>query len=153
LTSETILLIEDNPSDIALTKRALEKARIANRLVIAEDGQDALDYVFGTGAHAGRNVSDAPILTLLDLKLPKIGGLEVLRRIRGDAKTRRMPVVILTTSNQEQDVAASYDLGVNSYIRKPVDFNQFAHAVEQLGLYWLVLNEPPPAAKGAGSNE
>ncbi len=142
--SKTILLIEDNPSDIALTKRALEKARIANQLVIAEDGQEALDYLLGTGAHAGRDATDPPMLTLLDLKLPKIPGLEVLKRLRSDARTRRIPVVILTSSNEEQDVAGSYDLGINSYIRKPVDFSQFAQAVEQLGLYWLVLNEPPP---------
>jgi two-component system, response regulator len=145
LNSKTILLIEDNPSDIALTKRALEKARIANRLVVAEDGQEALDYLRGAGAHAGRDVSDQPLLTLLDLKLPKVSGLEVLRRIRSEALTRRLPVVILTSSNEEQDVAQSYDMGINSYIRKPVDFNQFANAVEQLGLYWLVLNQPPPS--------
>lgn len=144
MSSKTILLIEDNPSDIALTKRALEKARIANQLVIAEDGQEALDFLLGTGAHAGRDPTDQPMLTLLDLKLPKIPGLEVLKRLRSDARTRRIPVVILTSSNEEQDVAGSYDLGINSYIRKPVDFSQFAHAVEQLGLYWLVLNEPPP---------
>ncbi|MGB6947358.1 MAG: response regulator [Bryobacteraceae bacterium] len=144
MSSKTILLIEDNPSDIALTKRALEKARIANQLVIAEDGQEALDYLLGTGAHAGRDPTDQPMLTLLDLKLPKIPGLEVLKRLRSDPRTRRIPVVVLTSSNEEQDVAGSYDLGINSYIRKPVDFSQFAHAVEQLGLYWLVLNEPPP---------
>ena len=144
MTSKTILLIEDNPSDIALTKRALEKSRIANQLVVAEDGQEALDYLLGTGAHAGREAAAHPMLTLLDLKLPKIPGLEVLRRLREDPRTRRMQVVILTSSNEEQDVAASYDLGVNSYIRKPVDFIQFAQVVEQLGLYWLVLNEPPP---------
>ncbi|HTW64526.1 MAG TPA: response regulator [Bryobacteraceae bacterium] len=147
MSSKTILLVEDNPSDIALTKRALDKAHIANQLILAEDGQEALDYVFGAGAHVGRDVSDQPMLTLLDLKLPKIGGLDVLRGIRGDPRTRRMPVVILTSSNEEQDLAAGYDLGVNSYIRKPVDFNQFAHAVEQLGLYWLVLNEPPPGSE------
>ncbi len=144
MSSKSILLIEDNPSDIALTKRALEKARIANQLVIAEDGQEALDYLLGTGVHAGRDPTDQPMLTLLDLKLPKIPGLEVLKRLRSDARTRRIPVVILTSSNEEQDVAGSYDLGINSYIRKPVDFSQFAQAVEQLGLYWLVLNEPPP---------
>lgn len=150
MNSKTILLIEDNPSDIALTQRALEKARIANALFVAEDGQEALDYLFGTGAHAGRDVSQLPALTLLDLKLPKIPGFEVLRRIREHDLTRRIPVVILTSSNEEEDVAESYDLGVNSYIRKPVDFTQFAHAVDQLGLYWLVMNEPPPnAARGA----
>lgn len=152
MSSKTILLIEDNPSDIALTERALDRSRIANALVIAEDGQEALDYLFGQGAHAGRDPSDQPLLTLLDLKLPKIGGLEVLRTIRADPRTRRLPVVILTSSNEEQDVAASYDLGINSYIRKPVDFNQFARSVEQLGLYWLVLNEPPPSVPEADSH-
>ncbi len=152
LSSKTILLIEDNPSDIALTKRALERARIANQLVVVEDGQEALDYLFGAGAHAGRDATEQPMLTLLDLKLPKIPGLEVLARIRADTKTRRIPVVILTSSNEEQDVAAGYDLGINSYIRKPVDFTQFAHAVEQLGLYWLVLNHPPPPGERSQSN-
>ena len=149
MSSKIILLVEDNPSDIALTKRALEKAHIANQLVVAEDGQDALDFLFGTGVHQGRDTSLQPTLTLLDLKLPKVPGLEVLRRIRSDPVTRRLPVVILTSSNEEEDVAAGYDLGINSYIRKPVDFLQFARAVEQLGLYWLLLNEPPP--KGAGT--
>ena len=144
--SKAILLIEDNPSDIDLTRRALEKARIINELIVAEDGEEALAYLWGTGAHAGRDVSQLPALTLLDLKLPKISGLEVLRRLRADSRTRRMPVVILTSSKEEEDVGAGYDLGVNSYIRKPVDFRQFAQAVEQLGLYWLVLNEVPPEA-------
>ncbi len=145
--SKSILLVEDNPSDVGLTRRALEKAQILNDLVVAEDGQEALDYLRGAGAHAGRDVSQMPALILLDLKLPKVPGLEVLRQIRGDARTRRLPVVILTTSKEEQDVAGGYELGVNSYIRKPVDFKQFAAAVEQLGLYWLVLNEPPPPLK------
>ncbi len=142
--SRTILLVEDNPSDAGLTERALAKSRITNHLVVVEDGQEALDYLWGAGAWAGRDVADLPALLLLDLKLPKVPGLEVLRRIRGDARTRRLLVVILTTSQEEQDIAAGYDLGVNSYIRKPVDFNQFASTVEHLGLYWLVLNEPPP---------
>ncbi len=145
--SNTILLIEDNPSDVELTKRALEKGSIRNELIVATDGQEALDYIFGTGAYAGRDTSDMPTLTLLDLKLPKVSGMDVLRQIRAEACTRRMPVVILTSSREDQDLAAGYDLGVNSYIRKPVDFNQFAHAVEQLGLYWLVLNELPPKVK------
>jgi len=153
MSSGHILLIEDNPSDIALTQRALERARIANPLMIAEDGQEALDYLFGTGAHAGRDATNQPPLTLLDLNLPKVPGLEVLRRLRSDPKTRRLLVVVLTSSNEEQDVATSYDLGINSYIRKPVDFNQFAHAVEQLGLYWLVLNQPPPPAERSSSDE
>ncbi len=145
--SNTILLIEDNPSDVELTKRALEKGSIRNELIVATDGQEALDYIFGTGAYAGRDTSDMPTLTLLDLKLPKVSGMDVLRQIRAEACTRRMPVVILTSSREDQDLAAGYDLGVNSYIRKPVDFNQFAHAVEQLKLYWLVLNELPPKVK------
>jgi CheY-like chemotaxis protein len=145
---KTILLVEDNPSDVALTERALEKSHIANELVVVQDGQEALDYLWGAGAYAGRAASDSPALILLDLKLPRLPGLEVLRRIRADSRTRRLPVVILTTSREEQDLAAGYDLGVNSYIRKPVDFKQFAAAVEQLGLYWLVLNEGPPQVKG-----
>ena len=143
MKDKIILLVEDNPSDIELTKRALKKAHIMNELVVAEDGQEALDYLFCAGPHAGRDTSDMPTLTLLDLKLPGIGGMEVLRRIRENERTRRLPVVILTSSNEEQDIARGYDLGVNSYIRKPVDFLQFAEAIQQLGLYWLVLNEPP----------
>jgi CheY-like chemotaxis protein len=147
MKDKTILLIEDNPSDIELTKRALEKGHIINELVVASDGQEALDYLYGTGAHADRDTSDVPTLTLLDLKLPKVSGLDVLRRIRTETSTRRMPVVILTSSREEQDMAASYDLGVNSYIRKPVDFGHFVQSVAQLGLYWLVLNEDPPKVK------
>ncbi len=147
MNNKTLLLIEDNPSDIDLTKRALEKGRILNNLVVVSDGQEALDYLFGMGAYASRDTSDFPTLTLLDLKLPKVSGLDVLRKIRTEACTRRMPVVVLTSSREEQDMAASYDLGVNSYIRKPVDFEQFVHSVSQLGLYWLVLNEEPPKVK------
>jgi two-component system response regulator len=139
-----ILLVEDNPSDIGLTQRALAKSRIANEMVVAEDGQEALDYLFATGKYTAREVSDIPALVLLDLKLPGVDGLEVLRQIRLDPRTSRLQVVILTTSKEEQDVAQSYDLGANSFIRKPVDFTQFAEAVEHLGLYWLVLNEPAP---------
>ena len=145
--AKVILLVEDNPSDIDLTIRAFERSHIANRLVVAEDGQEALDYLWAKGKWAGRNISDLPALTLLDLKLPGISGLDVLRRIRGEARTRRMPVVILSSSREEQDIAASYDMGVNSYIRKPVDFNQFAKCAEQLGLYWLLLNERPPEVR------
>jgi two-component system response regulator len=145
--SKAILLVEDNPSDVALTRRALEKARIANPLVVAEDGQEALDYLWGEGAHAGRDAAELPSLVLLDLKLPRVPGIEVLRRIRRDARTRRVPVVILTTSREEQDLSAGYDSGVNSYVQKPVNFEQFAAAVKQLGLYWLVLNEAPPKAR------
>ena len=139
-----ILLVEDNSSDVDLTRRALAKARIDNHLVVAEDGEEALDFLLGRGAHTGRDACEIPALALLDLKLPKVSGLEVLRRVRSDPRTRRLPVVILTSSKEEQDLAAGYDLGVNSYIRKPVDFKQFAHSIEQLGLYWLVLNEMPP---------
>jgi two-component system response regulator len=142
-----ILLIEDNSSDVDLTQRALEKGRIANEVVVARDGKEALDYLWGEGAYAGRDVSDLPAVTLLDLKLPKVPGLEVLRRVRADARTRRLPVVILTSSKEEQDLAAGYDLGANSYIGKPVDFEQFTRAIEHLGLYWLVWNEPPPKVK------
>lgn len=146
-SDKVILLIEDNPSDVDLTRRALEKARVANELVVAEDGEEALAYLWGTGPHAGPDTAQLPALTLLDLKLPRIPGLEVLRRLRADPRTRRMPVVILTSSKEEEDVAAGYDLGVNSYIRKPVDFKQFAQCIEQLGLYWLVLNELPPPVR------
>jgi two-component system response regulator len=140
-----ILLVEDNPSDVDLTLRALEKGRIANEVAVARDGKEALDYLWGEGAHAGRDVSDFPAITLLDLKLPKIPGLEVLRRLRADARTRRLPIVILTSSKEDQDLAAGYDLGANSYIRKPVDFKQFTEAIAHLGLYWLVWNVPPPS--------
>lgn len=141
---KTILLVEDNSSDVDLTKRALSKGHILNKLVVAEDGQEALDYLFGTGIYVGRDTVQLPTLILLDLKLPRVDGLEVLRRIRMNALTKRLPVVILTSSQEEQDLAASYDLGANSYIRKPIDFTQFVKSIQTLGLYWLVLNEPPP---------
>ena len=144
-----ILLVEDNPDDEALTIRALKKNNIKNTVVVAHDGAEALDYLFGTGAHADRDVSSLPQIVLLDLKLPKVDGLGVLRAIRGDARTRRVPVVILTSSKEERDLVESYELGTNSYIRKPVDFTAFIEAVRQLGLYWLVLNEPPPEQRGA----
>jgi two-component system response regulator len=144
MSAKTILLIEDNPSDIELTQRALERSHVANELVVAHDGQEALDYLFGSGEHAGREVAALPSVTLLDLHLPLVPGLDVLRAIRADPRTRRMPVVILTSSNEERDVATGYDLGVNSYIQKPVDFERFAEAIRQLGLYWLILNESPP---------
>jgi len=141
-----ILLVEDNPDDEALTMRALQKNNIHNEVVVAHDGVEALDYLFGTGIHAGRDLGVMPQVILLDLKLPKIDGLEVLRRLRSDARTRLLPVVILTSSNQEQDRIAGYGFGANSYVRKPVDFAQFIEAVRQLGLYWLILNEPVPRA-------
>lgn len=139
-----ILLVEDNPGDVALTLRALKEQRIMNQVVVARDGVEALDYLFGTGAHAGRDVRAWPELVLLDLNLPKVNGIDVLSRIRGDERTRLMPVVMLTTSTEERDVVSSYQLGVNSYVQKPVDFAQFSEAVRQLGLYWLVLNISPP---------
>ncbi|HEY4688476.1 MAG TPA: response regulator [Anaerolineae bacterium] len=135
-----ILLVEDNPDDEALTLRALKKNNILNAVLVAHDGVEALDYLFGPG----RETHPIPTLVLLDLKLPKVDGLEVLRRLRADERTRLLPVVILTSSKEEHDLINGYRLGANSYIRKPVDFNQFADAVNQLGLYWLVLNEPPP---------
>jgi two-component system response regulator len=144
LQQKTILLIEDNPDDEALTLRALKRNNILNEVVVARDGVEALDYLFGTGSHAGRDTAQLPEMVLLDLKLPKIDGLDVLRRIRSEPRTRRLAVVILTSSNEERDIISSYDLGANSYIRKPVDFNQFMDAVRQLGIYWLVLNVSPP---------
>ena len=145
MNSRMILLVEDNPSDVGLTRRALEQNHIMNEIAVVEDGLEALDYLWGTGKYAGRDLSLMPAVILLDLKLPKIDGHEVLRRIRADDRTRRLPVVILTSSKEEQDIAASYDLGVSSYIRKPVDFEHFAECVKHLGLYWLIINEPPPA--------
>ena len=145
MPNRTILLVEDNADDEELTIRALKKNNVTNNLAVARDGVEALDYIFGTGAYAGRDIARLPGLVLLDLKLPKIDGLEVLRRIRADERTRRMPVTVLTSSKEEQDVIKSYDLGANSYIRKPVDFAQFTEAVRQLGIYWLMLNEAPPA--------
>ena len=147
MNSKNILLIEDNSSDIGLTRRALEKSHIANGLVVVEDGQAALDYLFDSDPVTGQKMNELPALILLDLKLPKVDGLQVLRRIRADEHTSRLAVVILTTSSEEQDIAQSYDLGANSYIRKPVDFKQFAEAIQHLGLYWLVLNEPAPPKK------
>jgi CheY-like chemotaxis protein len=141
---KVILLVEDNPDDVDLTLRALRKGNILNELVVARDGVEALDYLFGTGAHAGRDLSIMPTVVLLDLKLPKIDGLEVLRRLRANERTKFLPVVILTSSQEEQDLIDGYKLGANSYIRKPVDFVQFSEAVRQLELYWLLLNEPPP---------
>jgi two-component system, response regulator len=145
MADKTILLVEDNADDEELAIRALKKNNVTNSLVVARDGVEALDFLFGTGAHAGRDTAAVPGLVLLDLKLPKMDGLEVLRRIRANPLTRRMPVTVLTSSKEEQDLIKSYDLGANSYIRKPVDFNQFTDAVRQLGLYWLMLNEVPPS--------
>src|SRR5713226_3173294 len=145
MDTNVILLVEDNPDDQTLTLRALKKNNIRNEIVVAHDGVEALDYLYGEGFHAGRDISRMPDLILLDLKLPKLDGLDVLRRIRADERTRLLPVVILTSSIEDQDRIASYGLGANSYVRKPVNFNEFIEAVRQLGLYWLILNEPPPA--------
>ena len=144
MESKVILLVEDNPRDEALTLRALKKSNIVNDVVVARDGVEALDYLFGTGAHADRDTSDMPQLVLLDLKLPKVDGLQVLRRMRGDERTRRLPVVVFTSSSEEEDLINSYNLGANSYVRKPVDFEHFLEAAKQLGLYWLVLNLVAP---------
>jgi two-component system, response regulator len=141
MNGKVILLVEDNPKDEALTLRALKKSNISNQVVVAHDGAEALDYLHGNAAAAA---SGMPQLVLLDLKLPKIDGLEVLRRLRADERTRLLPVVILTSSNEESDLVRGYSLGANSYVRKPVDFVEFAEAVRQLGLYWLLLNERPP---------
>ena len=140
---KTVLLVEDNPDDVALALRALRQSHIPSEVVVARDGVEALDYLFGTGSFAGRDLSVMPEVILLDLKLPKVDGLEVLRRLRADERTKLLPVVVLTTSSEQKDIMDSYGLGANSYVRKPVDFIQFSEAVRQLGLYWLVLNEPP----------
>jgi two-component system, response regulator len=143
MAQKTLLLVEDNPDDETLTVRALRRHNLANEIVVARDGQEALDYLFGEGEYSGRNTEDLPQVMLLDLKLPKLDGLQVLEQMRANPLTRRVPVVVLTSSNEEQDMLRSYDLGANSYIRKPVDFEQFLEAARQLGLYWLVLNEVP----------
>jgi len=143
MSERVILLVEDNPDDEELTLRALNKSNILNRVVVARDGVQALDYLFMRGEHAGRDAHEQPQVILLDLKLPKVDGLEVLRALRADPRTKLLPVVILTSSTEEQDIVRGYDLGANSYIHKPVDFTQFVDAVRQLGLYWLVLNTPP----------
>lgn len=145
MNNKIILLVEDNQDDEALTIRALKKSKVANRIVVARDGEEAIQYLFGTGRYAGRDVRDTPTLVLLDLKLPKVDGLEVLRQLRAQEHTRLTPVVILTSSKEEGDRLQGYQLGVNSYVVKPVDFGQFSESINYLGLYWLVLNEPPPA--------
>jgi len=147
MKDKVILLVEDNPDDVELTKIAFEKNNIANKVIVAKDGVEALDYMFGTGLYAGRDVKDIPVVVLLDLKLPRIDGLEVLKSIRQNEFTRLTPVVILTSSAEENDVINGYNLGANSYIRKPVQFDQFIDAIKNLGLYWLVWNEPPPVGK------
>lgn len=138
-----ILLVEDNPNDAELTLRSLKKNNVSNRIHLVRDGAEALDFLFGKGAYSGRSLRDGPKVILLDLKLPKVDGLEVLRQIKGNSHARNVPVVILTSSKEERDIVESYQLGVNSYIVKPVDFAQFTNAVRQLGLYWMLLNQPP----------
>lgn len=147
MNDKVILLVEDNPDDELLTLDALEMNKIGNSVVVTRNGVEALDYVFGDGAYAGRDVLDLPAVVLLDLKLPKVDGLEVLRRIRADERTELLPVVILTTSNEDEDRINGYALGANSYVRKPVDFDEFIRAAGHLGLYWLLLNEAPPKVK------
>ncbi len=144
ISTKSILLVEDNPDDEALAIRALQRHHISNAIVVVRDGVEALDYLFGTGGYVDRDTSIKPTVVLLDLKLPRIDGLEVLRQLRADDRTRLLPVVVLTTSSEEQDMLSSYSLGCNSYIRKPVDFVQFSEAIRQLGMYWLLINEAPP---------
>ncbi len=141
--SRTILLVEDNRDDVELTIRALTEAKITNPVVVARNGVEALDYLLGTGTHAGRDPAEQPVVVLLDIKLPLLNGIDVLKRIREDERTRRIPVVMLTSSTEQTDVAQTYELGANSYVRKPVEFESFVTATRQIGLYWTVLNEPP----------
>lgn len=143
MSQRPILLVEDNPDDVELTVMALAEAKITNQIVVARNGVEALDYLFGTGGHAGRDASQQPVVVLLDIKLPLLNGIDVLKRMRDDPRTRRTPVVMLTSSAEESDINVTYDLGVNSYVRKPVDFENFLVAARQLGLYWTVLNELP----------
>jgi two-component system response regulator len=144
--SRTLLLVEDNPTDEKLTLRAFRKYAVVNEIVVVRDGQEALDYLHGGGAHAGRDASLTPAVVLLDLKLPKVDGLEVLRQLRADPRTQWVPVVVLTASKEQEDLIRSYSLGANAYVRKPVDFPEFAEAAKTLGLFWCLLNEPPPVA-------
>ena len=144
MDNKVILLVEDNPRDEALTLRALKKSNIINKVIVAHDGVEALDYLFGTGPYAGKEPPVMPQLVLLDLKLPKVDGLDVLRKLRADERTKRLPIVVFTSSSEEEDMIKSYDLGANSYVRKPVDSSEFAEATKQLGVYWLLLNQRPP---------
>jgi CheY-like chemotaxis protein len=143
--SNVILLVEDNSDDVEITLRAFRKSKVLSEIVVVRDGVEALDYMFAEGSYAGQKTNPPPDVILLDLKLPKVGGLEVLRRLRGEERTRRVPVVVLTSSNEEKDIQSSYDLGANSFVRKPVDFTQFMEVARQLGQYWLVINEWPPS--------
>jgi two-component system, response regulator len=144
MNAKKILLVEDSPDDQELIRMAIAEEHIANEIISLSDGAQALDYLFGKGSYAGRDISDTPLVILLDIKLPKVNGLEVLQQLRADPRTALIPVVILTSSNEEQDVLTSYKNHVNSYVRKPVDFQQFTKAVKQLQLYWVILNQPPP---------
>lgn len=150
MTTKKIILVEDNPDDAELTLRAFRKQNITNDIVLLHDGMEALDYLLGEGAYSGRDLTDLPAVVLLDLKLPKLDGIEVLRRLRNDERTRLLPIVILTSSKEERDLVNGYKLGCNSYIRKPVDFIQFTEAIRELGVYWLLLNEPPPCPPKGG---
>lgn len=150
MNEPVILLVEDNRDDEELTRLALGETKLANRLAVVRDGQEALDWLFCTGKHEGRDPCQVPCVVLLDLKLPKLSGMEVLERLRADQRTRTVPVVILTSSREEQDIIQGYNLGANSYIRKPVDFEQFTHAIRELGIYWMVLNEPPLPTQRCG---
>lgn len=145
MANKTIMLVDDNEDDVFLTLRALKKSNIANEVIVARDGLEALDYLFGTRPYAGRNLDQMPVVILLDLNMPRMSGHQVLKKIRENPLTRLLPVVILTASKEESDIFKSYELGSNAYVRKPVDFIQFAEAIKQLGLFWLVLNEPPPS--------
>jgi two-component system response regulator len=147
LESKKILLVEDNPKDVELTRRALQRSNVTNGLIVVSDGVEALEYLFGKDGKSGCAPEDLPVVVLLDLKLPRIDGLEVLRRMRADEKTKLIPVVVLTSSSEEKDIVASYNLGANSFVRKPVKFTEFAEAIRQLGLYWLILNQPAPNGK------
>jgi two-component system, response regulator len=144
MAEKTILLVEDNPDDEELTTRALRQAKIANEIVVARDGSEAIEFLFGQGRHAGRDLSQMPAVILLDLKLPKLSGLEVLQRLRADERTKLIPTVILTSSSEDEDMVKSYQWGANSYVRKPVEFGAFVNAVSQLGMYWMLLNQAPP---------
>ena len=146
MPQKMIMVVEDNPDDEELTLRALRQAKIANEIVVTRDGNEALEFVFGTGQYAGRNLDRMPAVVLLDLKLPKLNGLEVLKRLRSDPRTKLIPVVVLTSSSEDEDMLRSYQVGANSYVRKPVEFASFANAVSQLGMYWMLLNETPPRA-------
>ena len=147
MENKKILLVEDNPNDIELTKRALQKSNILNELIVAEDGVEGLKYFFGEDGNGGCSVEDLPVVVLLDINLPRVNGLDVLRRLRTHEKTKLIPMIILTSSNEEKDIITSYNLGANSFVRKPVKFNEFAEAIRVLGLFWLVINQPAPNGK------